>query len=93
MPPEAVAAFLRAHTVPVPGAKVRLADLYDAFMRDLPATERPGWSKPEFCRALDLLGVERGRSGAGQVCIANLALPTHRYTVRDGRLSREPVPA
>ncbi|HWB08633.1 MAG TPA: hypothetical protein VG826_05390 [Pirellulales bacterium] len=81
--------FIEARCHRVPGCRVRFATLVDAFLRWLPAAERPNWPRHVIAGAIDEM-FPRGRTG-GQIYVGNLAMQTHKHVLGGGKLRREPI--
>jgi hypothetical protein len=90
---QTIAAFLDQRCTKQPGSKYLLAHFVEDFVYGfLPPDQRDAWSKPKIIRALEALGIERGRTSTGQIALANLTpLPRFQYVVRDGKLRKEPI--
>jgi hypothetical protein len=67
--------FLKAHLYASDGNSVPTADVYDRFLKWLPARERPSWSRRSLCAALRAQGLVLGRSTrTARLSIANFSL-------------------
>lgn len=86
-----VKSFLKTKTIAAPGCKAKVADLWQQFLRWLPARERPAWDRRNFGRALADAGVLIGTSTSNYLFAANLHWPTSQYVLRDGKLALEPI--
>jgi hypothetical protein len=90
---QTITSFIAERCQQQPGSKYPLSEFAEDFIFGyLPPEQRDDWSKPKIVAALESLGIPRGRSTTGQVCLANLApLPRYTYVVRDGRLRKERI--
>jgi len=88
-----VARFIAERCHKLPGSKTPLSRFTDEFLLGyLPAAEREQTGRREVIEALDAMGIERGQATSNQMMLANIAMPSFRYAVRDdGRLIRAPL--